>query len=138
MVWRRGQAYSQDLRDRVLSAQGSAAAVGERLNVSSSYVVKARARRDRSGEVSVRAQKCHVPAKLAGQDEALGARVRRMPDTTLAEMVAWTHTALGMKVSVRTMWKRLKTLGLTLERSRSSPRTGRGRMSRKLVMNGTQ
>ena len=48
MSWRRGQTYSQDLRDRVLAARGSARRVGERFGVSASYVVKARQRRARS------------------------------------------------------------------------------------------
>jgi hypothetical protein len=45
MAWRRGQAYGQDLRDRVLSAEGEPIReVAERLSVSPSYVVKVRAR----------------------------------------------------------------------------------------------
>ena len=51
MAYRRGQAYSQDLRDRVLAAPGSAAIVGARFGVSRSYVIKARQRRDRQGEL---------------------------------------------------------------------------------------
>lgn len=137
MGWRRGQAYSQDLRDRVLSAQGTAEAVGERLDVSPSHVIKVRARRDQLGEVSARAQKCRVRAKLAGQDEALRARVRLVPDATLVEMVEWARTTLDVTVSVRTMWKRLKMLGLTLKKSRSSPPNGPVPMSPRRVMTGT-
>ena len=44
MGWRRGQAYSEDLRSRVLAAEGSARAVAARFGVSVSYVVKARQR----------------------------------------------------------------------------------------------
>jgi hypothetical protein len=40
MAWRRGQAYSQDLRDRILSAEGSARSVAAQFVVSVSYVVK--------------------------------------------------------------------------------------------------
>lgn len=138
MGWRRGQAYSQDLRDRVLWAQGTAAVVGERLNVSASHVVKVRARRDQLGEQGARAQKCHVPAKLAGHDEALRARVRQAPDATLAEMVEWTRTTLAVTVSVGTMWKRLKLLQLTLKKSRSLPRNGRGRMSPRRETSGAR
>jgi len=137
MGWRRGQAYSQDLRDRVLSAPGTAEAVGERLKVSPSHVIKVRARRDRLGEQSARPQKCHVPAKLAGHDEALSARVRRVPDATLLEMVEWARTTLAVTVSVRTMWKRLKMLGLTLKKRRSSPAKGSERMSPKPAATGT-
>ncbi len=137
MGWRRGQAYSQDLRDRVLSAQGTAEAVGERLNVSPSHVIKVRARRDRLGEQSARPQKCHVPVKLAGHDEALSARMRQVPDATLVEMVEWAGTTLAVRVSVRTMWKRLRMLGLTLKKRRSSPQKGSGRMLPRRAATGT-
>jgi transposase len=44
--WRRGQAYSQDLRDRVLAADApSARQAADRFGVSVSYVIKARQRR---------------------------------------------------------------------------------------------
>lgn len=137
MGWRRGQAYSQDIRDRSLAASGSAAAVGERLDVSASYVIKARARRDRTGEVSARPQRSHTPAKLAGHDEALRTRVRQVPDATLAEMVEWARTVLDVSVGVTTMWKRLELLELTLKKRRSSPAKGRGPMSPRRVMSGT-
>jgi hypothetical protein len=45
MAWRRGQAYGQELRDRVLAAEAlPAREVAERLSVSPSYVVKVWAR----------------------------------------------------------------------------------------------
>ena len=45
MVWRRGQTYSQDLRDRVLGADTlTARQAAARFGVSVSYVVKARQR----------------------------------------------------------------------------------------------
>ena len=48
--WRRRQAYSQDLRERVLAADAlSAREAAARFGVSVSYVVKARQRRDRGG-----------------------------------------------------------------------------------------
>jgi hypothetical protein len=50
MSWRRGQTYSQDLRDRVLGANTlSARQAAERFGVSVSYVVKARQRLARIG-----------------------------------------------------------------------------------------
>ena len=118
MGWRRGQAYSQDLRDRVLAEDGlSAAKVAHRFGVSPSYVIKARQRRNRAGEVAARAQTSHTPAKLAGHDEALQAQVRRCPDATLAELCVWAKTELGISLSVTAMWKRLRKLALTLKKS---------------------
>ena len=50
MAWRRGQTYSQDLRDRVLAAEElTARRVAERFGVSVSHVVKARQRLVRTG-----------------------------------------------------------------------------------------
>ena len=118
MGWRRGQAYSQDLRDRVLSASGSASVVGERFGVSRSYVVKARERRDRHGQTSAHPQRSQTPAKLAGHDTALRARLEAGPDATLAEHVEWAGDELGVCVSIKTMWKRLRQLGLTLKKRR--------------------
>ena len=118
MGHRRGQAYSQDLRDRVLAAPGSAAVVSLRFGVSRSYVIKARQRRDRTGDPCAGPQRSHTPAKLAGHDAALCARVRRAPDTTLAELVEWADAELGISVSIKAMWKRLKALNLTLKKRR--------------------
>ncbi len=118
MTYRRGQAYSQDLRDRVLAAPGSAAIVGARFGVSRSYVIKARQRRDRQGDLCAGAQRSHTPAKLAGHDAALCQHVQSAPDTTLAELVQWAATELGICVSIKGMWKRLKALDLTLKKRR--------------------
>jgi transposase len=118
MAHRRGQAYSQDLRDRVLAAAGSAAVVGARFGVSRSYVIKARQRRDRQGEICAGPQRSHTPAKLAGHEVALSQHVHSAPDATLAELVQWASTELGICVSIKAMWKRLKALDLTLKKSR--------------------
>lgn len=116
MGHRRGQAYSQDLRDRVLAALGSAAVVGARFGVSRSYVIKVRQRRDRQGDSCAGPQRSHTPAKLAGHDAALCARVQSSPDATLAELVEWADAELGVSLSIKAMWKRLKALNLTLKK----------------------
>jgi transposase len=116
MGWRRGQAYSQDLRDRVLAAEGTAEVVSTRFGVSRSYVIKARQRRDRLGDASAGPQWSHTPAKLAGHDAALCARVQSVPDATLAELVEWARTELDVCVSIKPMWKALRRLKLTLKK----------------------
>ena len=116
-AWRRGRAYSQDLRDRVLSADGiGSGKVAARYGVSISYVVKARQRRDRLGAVTPGAQRSHTPAKLAGHEAAIRAQVRRRPDMTLDELRAWILAELGIAVSVTTGWKTLRRLELTLKK----------------------
>ena len=127
MVWRSGQAYSDDLRGRVLAAQGSARAVAARFGVSVSYVVKARQRRDRHGELSARAQRSRTPRLLAELHEAIAARVRAQDDATLDELRTWLRDVHGVSVSMGLMWNTLARLGLTLKKSRSGRPSRRGR-----------
>ena len=136
MGWRRGQAYSQDLRDRVLAASSSAASVAERFGVSISYVVKARQRRDRRGDVSAGPQVSHTPAKLARHDAALREQVARVPDATLAELTQWAAAEFGVSVGITAMWTRLRRLGLTLKKRRLLPPNGRVRMSPRHAISG--
>ena len=89
MSWRRGQAYGQDLRDRVLAMAGAPVReVAERFGVSASYVVKARTRQRSLGVATPGPQCNHVPARLAALHDALRARVAQV-DATLAELRAW-------------------------------------------------
>lgn len=136
MSRRRGQAYSQDLRDRVLSTVGSSSLVAARFGVSISYVVKARQRRERHGDLCAGPQRSQTPAKLGVHDEVLRARVAEVPDATLAELTAWVHAELGISVSITAMWTRLRRLGLTLKKRRLSLRNGHVRTSPKRVASG--
>lgn len=120
MSWRRGRPLDQDLRDRVLAAEGGPCEVARRFGVSSSYVTKARQRRDRLGDTRPGAQRGHVPAKLAEHEDAVRAELARRPDATLAELCAWARQALGVTVSVSALSVRLRRLRLTLKKSRSS------------------
>ena len=86
MAWLRGQAYGQDLRDRVLAASGSIREVAERFAVSDSYVARARGKRRRLGEDRAGVQCNHVPRRLAGLEPALGTQVAQGPDQTLAQL----------------------------------------------------
>lgn len=120
MSWRQGQAYSQDLRDRVLAADGSARAVAARFGVSVSYVVKARQRHDRLGETAARPQRSHRRRLLAGMDEVITAHVRSHSDATLDELRAWLRQSHGKTVSMGLMWNTLARLGLTLKKRPST------------------
>src|SRR5690242_11114954 len=95
--WRRGQAYSQDLRERVLAADGlSARQAADRFRVSVSYVLKARQRRDRHGLTTPGPQRSWTPGKLAEHHAAIAARVGEHRDATLAELCEWVRTKLGV------------------------------------------
>ena len=120
LSWRRGRAYSQDLRERVLAANElSARAAADRFGVSVSYVIKARQRRDRLGELTPGPQRSWTPRKLAGQHAAIGSYVRAHQDATLAELCAWLLAEFGIQASLSTMWNTLRRLGLTLKKSAS-------------------
>jgi transposase len=81
--------------------------------VSVSYVVKARQRRDRHGEISARPQASRTPRLLAGLHDVIAARVRADDDATLDELRAWLREVHGMSVSMGLMWNTLARLGLT-------------------------
>ena len=120
MGWRRGQTYSQDLRDRVLgSAALTARQAAERFGVSVSYVVKARQRLTRAGATTPRPQQPATARKLVPFHNALQARVADAPDATLAEHREWLAETHGVVVGITTIWKALKQLKLTLKKSRS-------------------
>ena len=116
MAYHHGQAYGQDLRDRVLNSPGSIAQVAARFGVSCSYVARARSRRRRLEEDTPGAQCNHVPAKLAGLEQALIDHVAAANDQTLAQLCQWVEAEHGVQVGVTTMWKTLRRLGLSLKK----------------------
>ena len=122
MGWVRGRSYSQDLRERVLEAEGmSARQVAARFAVSASYVIKVRQRRDRTGEVSTKRRGYRRPPLITGLEQALAREVERRSSATLADLRAWLLTTHGVSLSTGAMWQALRTLGLTLKKSRSEP-----------------
>jgi len=126
MSWRRGQAYAQHLRDRVLAAvdRGMGAyEVAPLFQVSVSWIYKALARRRVSGESTARPQVNHVPPKLLAQHEAIRLKVKAEPDLTLAELQAWLRNEHQLSISVRGMWKTLRQLDLTRKKRPSMPRS---------------
>lgn len=116
MLFRRGRAYSQDLRERVFALSDAGDAVGEiaeALYVSISYVSKALSRRRETGERSARPQRCHVPPKLLGLYDAIRAEVKAHPDATLAELRRWLSEKHRVSASDGLMHGTLARLGLT-------------------------
>ena len=141
MAWRRGMAYSQDLRDRVFTLSDAGDAVGEiaqALCVSIAYVSKALNRRNRTGEMSARPQRCHVPPKLAGLYAAIEAEVKVRPDATLTELCRWLAQTHQVTASSALMHATLRKLGLTHKKRRSTPPSKTVRMWHKPVPNGAR
>jgi transposase len=127
MGWRSGQAYSQDLRDRVLAAVDGGMRVREAaplFRVSISYIYKALERRSATGETTASAGGgSQRPAVLSGHEAALLAHLRAHSDATLAELRRWLLETRGVSISVGALWNGLDRLGWTLKKSRSTPRS---------------
>jgi transposase len=138
MAWRRGQCYSQDLRDRVLAADHlTARQAAARFEVSVSYVVKARQHRARTGSVTPRPQKPCAARRLVHLHAELRDRLAQVPDATLAEHREWLSEAHGVVVGLTTVWKTLAQLGLTLKKSHSRLPSRYARMSPRRAGSGT-
>lgn len=127
MGWRLGQSYGQDLRDRVLGAEGSLAAVAQRFEVSASYVARARGKLRRTGNPAAGEQRCRLPLRLQRIESELMAQVAQQPDATLAELCEWASIEHGVRVSIACMHKTLRRWGLTLKKRRSTPASSSAR-----------
>jgi transposase len=137
MAWQRGHSYSQDLRERVLSADElTARQAAARFSVSVSYVIKARQRRDRSGVLTTKRRGYRKPQRVAGLEHLIIREVERRPSATLADLRAWLLSDHGVALSTGTMWRAVRKLGLTLKKSCSAPPSRRGRTSPLPVSNG--
>jgi transposase len=132
MGWQPGQAYSDDLRARVLSAVdrgGRVYEVAPLFEVSVSYVYKALARRAATGIETALPKLGRPGRKLDNHVDALSAHIAAHPDATLAELVAWSKSERGVTVCIATMWATIEALGLTLKKSRAMPPSKSARMS---------
>jgi transposase len=130
MGWVSGQAYSEDLRARVLAAVdrgGRVYEIAPLFGVSVSYIYKAVERRRRDGIATALPRAGRPGRKLEGHLEALAAHVAAHPDETLAELVAWSEHQRGVTVCIATMSATLDALDLSLKKrhamlpSRSAP-----------------
>lgn len=117
MSLKRGQEYSQDLRDRVLEGQGSIRELADRLSVSPSSVSKATSRFRLTGERTTKARGGQRQAILAGQEELLGARLEAVKDATLEELRGWLLQDHGIKISIGGLWNTLDRMGLRFKKS---------------------
>lgn len=140
MTWRSGQAYSQDLRERVLAVVDGGLRVREAaplFRVSVSYIYKALERRAATGASTPLARGgAQRKAVLTGHEDALLAHLRAKPDATLGELRRWLFEARGVRISVGALWNGLDRLGWTLKKSRSTPRSRNAPMWRPPASNG--
>jgi transposase len=114
MNWRRGQAYAQHLRDRVLAAVDRGMEVYQAaplFQVSVSWIYKALARRRDSGETTARPQINHVPPKLLAQHAAIRTKLTADPDLTLTELRAGCRTSTTSRSAWAGYGRRCTRLG---------------------------
>jgi|SRR5579863_2212912 len=119
-----GKAYSQDLRDRVLSAvdEGETPAeVAEQFRVDVSYVYKVLIRRRRTGITTALPWAAGPKPKLKEQEEALRRHVTEFSDATLEEIRAWLLAEHCIRVSIGCLWNALRRMKLPLKKSHSEP-----------------
>ena len=129
MAWKSGQSYSTDLRSRVLTAidgGNPAKVVSQLFQVSVSYIYKALARREATGETEARPQRNQQTLKLEHLHAVIAAEVASRPDVTLEELRAWLLATHQVKASLGLMHKTLARLGLTLKKSRGGLRSRTG------------
>ena len=125
MGWRSGQAYSQDLWDRVLAAADEGQAVREvapLFKVSIAYIYKVLGRRRATGIVTAHSRGGTTPVRLAGSETALLEHLRANADATLAELRRWLLETRHVQVSVGCLWNTIARPGWTLQKSHSGRR----------------
>ena len=119
----RGRAYSQDLRQRFLAARDrglSARKVAALFEVSVSYMLRARQRRTRMGEVRALKARQVQTRRLAARGGALREKVAMRLDLTLIELCTWLRTEHAVSLGTTALWRELRRLGLTLKKKRST------------------
>jgi transposase len=141
MSLKRGQEYSQDLRDRVLAGEGSIREVAVRLSVSPSYVSKATSRLRRTGQRTTKRRGGQRPAILAGREELLRAQLETVKDMTLEELRSWLQQAHGIRISMGALWNTLERMGLRFKKKRArhgAGAPGRSGRARGLARSATE
>ena len=103
-----------------------ARAMAQLFQVSVSYIDKALARREATGETEARPQRNQQALKLAAHHAAIAAEVAQRPDVDLEELRAWLLANHGVSASLGLMHKTLARLGLTLKKSRGGRRSRTG------------
>jgi len=129
--------YSQDLRDRIITALEAGTetqhAIAERFCVSGSFVEKLWQRWRRSGSSAAKPHAGGRRGALTDHLERLRTEVAQQPDATLAELRDRVVAAQGPRVSPATICRALQRLRLPRKKSRSMPRSGTPSASRPSV-----
>ena len=124
-------AYSMDFRRAVAKAHaecGSSREVAEQFNCSESWVRRLVQRQREDGTLAPRPIKLPDNHKFHEKElDQLRQLIAERPDMTLGELAE----ALGNKVSIPTVWRATRRLGMSFKKRRSMPANKRGRTSRR-------
>ncbi len=120
------RAYSQDLRDRVLSAtaegssaRGAAERFGIGIKTATEWVRRAR----ETGETTARRQGQPKGSRLDEHEAFLRGVVAETDDITLAEMQVRLREERGVTVGITTLWRFFDSRGLTFKKRAFTPRS---------------
>ena len=119
--------YSADLRERLLGAidAGLPVAEGARLfGVCPSTIRRWQQRQRSTGTVAARSRPGRTPRIGPAQAVALRAQVGANDDATLAAHCARWEAEQGVRLSIATMSRTIRRLGITLKKSPARQRTG--------------
>jgi len=126
------QAYSQDLRERVLRALNRGerpTAIAERFEVSRVWVYQVHDRLKKSGKRCSFPIGGHRRSRIAGMEQAIRGWIKTKPDMTLAELCERLQ-AEDITIKIPAWWHQLDKWALTLkknparQRARTRRRTG--------------
>lgn len=123
------QAYSQDLRDRVLRAveRGERpTAIAQRYEVSRVWVYQVADRYKTSGERSSFRVGGHLRSRVADMEVTIRGWLKAQPDMTLAEMCG-RLAEKGIEIKVPALWHQLNKWNLSLKKNPARQRARAGR-----------
>ncbi len=113
------RAYSQDLRDRVLTATAegfSARGAAERFGVGIKTVIEWVRRARETGEITGAQQGQLMGSKLDEHEAFLLGLVAEKDDVTLAEMQGRLRAERGVSTGTTTLWRFFDARGLTFKK----------------------
>lgn len=119
------QAYSQDLRDRVLRAleRGEGpSAIAARFEVSRIWVYQVRKRWKQSGQRHSLPMGGHRVSRVAGVERQIRDWIEQKPDMTLAELGERLQREHGISLKIPALWHQLNKWGLSLKKNAARQR----------------
>ena len=123
------RSYSQDLRDRVLSAleqDQSAEKIAARFEVSRAWVYRVRSRYRQCGERGSRPMGGHRVSRLAGKEAQIRKWIKQTPHLSLAALCERLQKENGIGLKTTALWHQLDRWGLTYKKNAARQRARAG------------